>query len=556
MRFSKGVVALLIATMFIMFGCSDEGPDDGGPGPDDGGSGLRLTKLNIDNATGLAITTGSVSGPLYKGFNPLTDVSGNLLFKISDAGAFEAAYGIQVTVETNSDGVVTETTTTNQVSKPVAVYNAKGTDYLILLFKFATYEVYLINKTTGQATFLDASIGVPYISDVMGPGPSRAKYDIIQTDSSSNIYFDSVSGEGHDQVMGPHHIIKLDVSDISNITKTVVHSEMGGYGSFIVDEDGNVAYYTMQDHISEIKEVGYTNSPISIDSQFWLGDDGFFDCGTNYDGVSIDHGFTNFACTNTLTNIETLPDPDVTNIYTNILTDNYQEYIYVISNLNIGSSPTFYAVTTNEKHEDLYVSHVDYDTAYKINSGSKATVIGITGVQQYLPVEQSDEVWGGEGYPGWRYHGWNSYGMPYVQNVTIPIDFNWKVTNELLYYNRLYGGDDDRLKIHAAASGADIYISGYGNNVVTNGCYDGEVDNARMTMVRMDSGGNFTVITGLEDTKLYKDILFSVDGDGNILFSAEKENGKFDIGNIPAGTAAATITDADKSVTISAIEGF
>jgi len=172
------------------------------------GEQVTLAKMDIIDATHLFIAPGS----------------GNKLFKITEEG-----YVQEVTYEDeNGNNVTTET-------EPVAIYDVNS-EYVIVCFGVNDIDIsegYLVRKSDG-AVFSLESAGFPLPQHGMDFDVLNG--ECIFTDSSSNIYYSTDSGMGRE-------IIKLNTENMDSITKTVYSPSGDAVTYFVVDNDGNAAYW-------------------------------------------------------------------------------------------------------------------------------------------------------------------------------------------------------------------------------------------------------------------------------------------------------------------------
>jgi len=166
-----------------------------------------LGKMHIIDATHLFIAPGS----------------GNKLFKITEAG-----YIREVTYE-DENGI-----NIPMVTEPVAIYDVNS-EYVIVCFGETEANIsggYLVRKTDGAVFSLEnAGFPLPNGSIFMN-GDSEAVF----TDSSGNIYYCVGTDVGCE-------IIKLNTENMNSITKIVYSPSGDTVRYFVVDKDGNAAYY-------------------------------------------------------------------------------------------------------------------------------------------------------------------------------------------------------------------------------------------------------------------------------------------------------------------------
>ena len=204
---------------------------------------LKLAKMNISDASYLFIAPGSA----------------NRLFKVTDEG-----YILEVTYEDENN----ETMTT--MNEPSAIYNLNDI-YVIIVFDDS--DGYLVRKNDG-AVFSLKNAGIPY---------EQINYykngKTIFMDSNSNIYYLTMLQESGYSGAVNCELIKLNTENMGSITKTTYSPSEEHVIGFIVDNNGNAAYYGRQKtEISGSRSIfriklgngGLYNLPQHTDN-FWLG---------------------------------------------------------------------------------------------------------------------------------------------------------------------------------------------------------------------------------------------------------------------------------------------
>jgi len=237
---------------------------------------VTLGKMHIIDATHLFIAPGS----------------GNKLFKITEAGYIQ-----EVTYEDENGNNVT------MVEEPVAVYDVNS-EYVIVCFSPIDVELdqqctgYLVRKTDG-AVFSLENVGCP--------DKNRDRYynmESVFTDSIGNIYY--LAGG-----VAELEIIKLNTENMDSITK-IRYSPSGDHVDFfVVDKDGNAAYYGSPKgypgHFNRIRTAeGSIYDGLFDDSpDFWLGPDGMIYCVSFVGGELEDYCIIEKVSINSTTGVPT-----------------------------------------------------------------------------------------------------------------------------------------------------------------------------------------------------------------------------------------------------------
>jgi hypothetical protein len=251
-RTSFWVITGVVVLLGITFGACDMG--------DDGSSFIpyilppvNIAKMNITDAVNLFIAP-AASAPSSSVTPPFTSARAAVgndqdkLFKVTEDG-----YVLEVSYLDENGNYITN------FNIPQAVYNVDG-NYVIVSFGYFQTG-YLVRKSDGAVFSLD-KVGVPF-SDSQSSNHKNAK--IVQQDSSGNIYY------GKDF----RTIIKIDVSDPDNITKTDFIQTPDTRTSHIYAYDitpaGHAIYKSIKNVIRK-SNGGLINLPDSI--FWWIGLDG------------------------------------------------------------------------------------------------------------------------------------------------------------------------------------------------------------------------------------------------------------------------------------------
>jgi len=251
-KLSSRVLAILLAALLIViaggltlqFSCA--------PSPS-----VKLAKMDIIGATHLFIAPGS----------------GNKLFKITEAGY------VQEVIYKDENGKKVTT-----VEEPVAIYDVNS-EYVIVCFgedNTNITEGYLVRKTDGSVFSL-GNAGFPIPQSVREFYGCRNWYfenaEAVFTDSSGNIYYLA-------QGVGGTEIIKLDTQSMDSITKTRYSPSGDNVVHFVVDKDGNAAYFGCPEGdcgrlFTRIRTAqGSIYDDVFRSTYFWLGGDGVIYCGS------------------------------------------------------------------------------------------------------------------------------------------------------------------------------------------------------------------------------------------------------------------------------------
>jgi len=221
---------------------------------------VTLGKMHIIDATHLFIAPGS----------------GNKLFKITEAGYIQ-----EVTYEDENGSNIT------MVTEPVAIYDVNS-EYVIVCFGEDSTNItdgYLVRKSDG-AVFSLENAGFPMPNSIREyQGQGTAAYfknaEAVFTDSSGDIFYMAQSGEEAE-------IIKLNIQNMDSITKTVYSPSGDNVLIFVVDKDGNAAYWGCMkgDRSRSFKRIRTAEGSIHDgllcdvcdEPLFWLGLDGVIYC--------------------------------------------------------------------------------------------------------------------------------------------------------------------------------------------------------------------------------------------------------------------------------------
>jgi len=217
---------------------------------------VMLGKMHIIDATHLFIAPGS----------------GNKLFKITEAGYIQ-----EVTYEDENGNNVT------MVEEPVTIYDVNS-EYVIVCFGEDSTNItdgYLVRKSDGAVFSLEnAGFPMPNSSRVYQGHGTEAYFknaEAVFTDSSGDIFYMAQSGEEAE-------IIKLNIQSMDSITKTVYSSSGDNVFLFVVDNDGNAAYWgcvkgDRSRHFKRIRTAeGSIYDGLFKDQFLWLGVDGVIYC--------------------------------------------------------------------------------------------------------------------------------------------------------------------------------------------------------------------------------------------------------------------------------------
>jgi len=256
-RIFSRVLVVLLTVLLIVGGATSLPSCTPSPSPQ-----VTLGKMHIIGATHLFIAPGS----------------GNKLFKITEEG-----YVQEVTYEDESGSNVT------MVEEPVAIYDVDS-EYVIVVFSEhvggdISKEGYLVRKSDG-AVFSLENAGCPMpnsIREYQGQGTVAyfKNAEAVFTDSSGDIFYMAQSGEEAE-------IIKLNIQNMDSITKTVYSPSGDNVWIFVVDKDGNAAYWGCMkgDRSRSFKRIRTAEGSIHDgllcdvcdEPLFWLGLDGVIYC--------------------------------------------------------------------------------------------------------------------------------------------------------------------------------------------------------------------------------------------------------------------------------------
>lgn len=238
-NYFKFFVSVIILSV-LLFGCSlDESTDD---------DPSILAKLGIDDATNLFIAPSVSSSSSIRSIFRSTE--SDKLFKITSDGYIQ-----EVTYLDENDQEMTI------INIPTAIYNV-NTEYIIVLFGS---EGYLVRKSDG-AVFSLTDVGVP--SDQLQQG-NFINAEKIQTDVSGNIYYQITIYDGESTTI----VIKIDVTDPNNLTKTDYTPDTDYINGFNVTSEGHISYNYGSGDSNRIKKSngGLYNLPSIGWLTHWVG---------------------------------------------------------------------------------------------------------------------------------------------------------------------------------------------------------------------------------------------------------------------------------------------
>jgi hypothetical protein len=239
-----GLFGLILILFITINGCDigDNNPgnsgNDEGNGGDNGNEGgnkgfLELVRMDIEDAHDLAIVPDASTGE-------------DELYKVTNNGDVEKVKYYDK-----------DQNETSVSSRPSEIYNVDS-NYVIICYGS---EGYLTRKNDG-AVFSLKDVGIP-TSSAQGGNAYGTK--IIQQDLQGNIYY------GIQPI--PYALIKLDISNPENITKTSVISQtQGTNGAFDVAPDGTIIF---GDFVIRKTNAGlfYATNSSSL-APWWIGLDG------------------------------------------------------------------------------------------------------------------------------------------------------------------------------------------------------------------------------------------------------------------------------------------
>lgn len=257
MKFQK-LLLLLLST--LIFSCSQPGSGESKDSDDSynpAEAGI-LSKIDIVGATSLFVAPS-------KSRSNSRNMEGNTLFKITEDGTVKEV--------TYVDGNGNEIT---QIYAPESIYNIDG-DFVIIDFGYSytydydtgmmTEEAYLVRKSDG-AIFSLSNVGTP-TDYTYG---NFVNSEDIQRDNNGNIYYITDNWDYTNKT-----VVKIDITDPSNLIKTDYSADMDYVNSFAVSPQGHLIYsYGQMDTYYRIKKSkgGLENIPGDYSLNYWIGLDG------------------------------------------------------------------------------------------------------------------------------------------------------------------------------------------------------------------------------------------------------------------------------------------
>ena len=257
---------IIMGLMVLLAGC----PDIGGSGSNDNSNGnnnngndnnKQPAKLSIANATALFIAPRGVNGSI-RSARAVTDEK-TVLYKVTETGAVEEVTWYELDDEGN-EITVTETTT----YEPETIHNVNA-EYIIVCFNGGPGDC-LVRKSDG-AVFSLANTGRP-----TNTGGFWINQRLIFTDDAGGIYY-TIAGST---------VIKIDTTDLSNISSVQYSPAMDYIHYFAVDGVGNMLYRGMNsangNYVNRLRKasgyvqnitMGYIDSSFNGTEGIWVGPD-------------------------------------------------------------------------------------------------------------------------------------------------------------------------------------------------------------------------------------------------------------------------------------------